>query len=178
MEEKKVKCDRKFWSVDLFWISFSLFLENIINVIVWFHENLLLISTSHQWDIQVHGIKDRRGEQTLLCELGQCLQMMWSHHIIRRYKLAEWREWRGLMEWPPTWHHAVLSHAGTWQALFCWIRVTDTQTWHPPAAVPSHLMPRRCLNTQSHKRAKRGLNQAYLHLPTGGGMCHIVSAKK
>lgn len=92
----------------------------------------------HQRDIHrcVALRKKQRGET--LRELGHCLWTMWSHHITRRYKLTEWKEWRGLMEWPPTWHHAVLSHAGTWQALLCWIRVIDTNTWHSPSGRAPH----------------------------------------
>lgn len=136
----------------------------------------------HEWDIPrcitLRKKEKKKKNKRENCELDQCLWMVWSHHTIIRYKLTEWREWRGLMEWPPTWHHAALSHTGTWQALVC----LKPCHRHKHLALASSralaLHSKEVPKHSNYKRAKRGLNQPHLHLPNGGGMCPIACAKK
>lgn len=95
--------------------------------------------------------------------------LMRSHH-----KPTERREWCGLNEWPPTWHCAALSPAGTGRAPLCWICVISTNTWHSPAAMLSHFIPRRCPNTQSTKEPKEALISPIYTCQMGGGTCCVV----
>lgn len=96
-------------------------------------------------------------------------QQVGLHH-----KPTDWREWCGLNEWPPTWHRAALSLAGTGRAPLCWICVISTNTWHSPAAMLSHFIPRGCPNTQSTKKPKEALISPIYTCQMGGGTCCVV----
>lgn len=84
------------------------------------------------------------------------------------HKPTDWREWCGLNEWPPTWHCAALSLAGTGQAP----PLLNLCHQHKHLALASShavtLHSKEVSKHSEHKETKRGLNQPYLHLPNGG----------
>lgn len=90
-------------------------------------------------------------------------QQVGLHH-----KPTDWREWCGLNEWPPTWHRAALSPAGTGRAP----PLLNLCHQHKHLALASShavtLHSKEVSKHSEHKGTKRGLNQPYLHLPNGG----------
>lgn len=124
----------------------------------------------------VHDIKDMSLKENSARRLGQCLQTRWSHRSFGREKLTEWKEWRGLR---------ATTHLTSRCIVTCW-HMTRPSSVESVSTVrklgttqrpcPRYLMPRRCPNTQKHKRAKRELNRPYLHLPAEAVTHHIPNA--